>query len=548
MSYKSSVLAQNVTYQILAEHFERVDALGERVWVLLSARFEHFMDLATYEPADLVTAVEIVERYERQQARERRKAVAAGRSLEDAVAAYPLGEKPRECIGAIERRMTSDVDQILPLGAGELNEEGGEEQERRSGVKQVVELANKFVADLRFIHTDVAKCFPDHYGIHASFRRIVEKRLLAVFDPFWSDPELASGDTLLLVAWLDVYVDEVTRGEQQRASLSLSNPNAELQRDNAEVQSGSNALNALRKLEQKQLEAFAVEQSVDETFVKRFKSMGKKLMQSYIDVASQRIQQYARSILERDNVVERGREGVLETARPQDLFNAISQEMSIVLQLQVHGDRLGEFINGACLQNLQRFQQDSLAQVQEGMPSFEHLCAFVNDHARMYDLCDEALDNLLTGVRKPQTLVDSIDKTASAFAKCAKEGGTLLVAKIFDDISPTLEEMFTEEWVDGKPIMLTMTHTLADFFEGEDGVLQCIRGDYHAGRCIATCFERMVEEYLMRFLRRPKPVFMRSQCVEIIRADRANMEKLFKQYLPLLKYGKIYNESVFLSR
>lgn len=547
LSYKSSVLAQNLTYKILADHFERVDGLGDRIWELISTRFEHFMDLATYEPAELVVSVEIVERFERQQARERRRAGASGRSIQDAIAAYPMGQKPRECISSIERRIAADVDQILPSDA--LGQEHPEGEEPRSAVKQLVELSNKFLADLRFIHTDVAKCFPDHYGIVASFRRIVEKRLTEVFEPLWNDSDLSSGDTLLLVAWLDVYVTEVGRVSSSTTRANHDLPiNVDPDLDASANQPASESLEALRKLEKSQLRAFCVEQSADETRVQQFKSMSKKLMQSYVDVASDRIEQYAKSILDREDAVERRREGALETARPQDLFNAISQELSIVIQLQVSGDRLAEFVSQACLEYLRLFQQQSLAQAQTGNLSFERLCAFINDHARMYDLCDDALDNLLSGMKKPQALIDAIDQTASAFAKCAKEGGVLLVESIFEDLRPTLGELFSDGWVDGDPVMLTMTHTFADFFESEDGVLQCIQGDYHAGRCIATCFERLVEEYVMRLLRRPKPFMQRNAVVERLRADKDHIITLFMQYLPLLKYGKIYSESVFLSR
>ena len=98
--------------------------------------------------------------------------------------------------------------------------------------------------------------------------------------------------------------------------------------------------------------------------------------------------QYVSRLVKRNEAPERNDKG-FETSTPQDLFNILSQEISVVTNHQVKGKHMAAFAIDACIKSLTLFQKENMANVNDSSKpkDLPELCAFVNDNENMYDFC-----------------------------------------------------------------------------------------------------------------------------------------------------------------
>mmetsp|Transcript_1509 Transcript_1509/g.2252 ORF Transcript_1509/g.2252 Transcript_1509/m.2252 type:complete len:585 (+) Transcript_1509:340-2094(+) len=356
----------------LGDHFRQVEELGDRVWEIVSSRLRDFFDLAQYEDsALLVVAVEIVERIDRQDERERSRRVSLGENKEKVEMLLPPNQRRKDALKIMETAIEERLDKILPeslaqeQGANRDEEESGESEEEdesgddeeyeedeepveppKSKVVPFLQSANQLIVDLRAVSEDVIRCFPESYCVVGLYRWVVEKRLLALLRPVWGTSLISSGDKLRLIGWLDNYIQNVE-------SLDYIVPDAPAK---------SMSTKSFRK--PNSAAGPADERMFDEDYrtaatirVKEFNRECDNMLSSYISEALPRMNGYMDSILSRNSEPETNADGNMQTSIPEDLFHALTQELAVVHSHGVNGKYMGAFVQKAILKTISSYQE-----------------------------------------------------------------------------------------------------------------------------------------------------------------------------------------------
>jgi len=571
---------------VLDDHFRKVQDLGDRIWDIVVKRLRDFFHLAQFEESShLVEAVEIVERIDLHDDRERRRRINLGEDATKLEMLLPPRKRRRDAVAelekAIEARLSRRIpDSLLPesrsqkrisldgamssedeADLGDDSEEDEEEFQvedstsKESKVSIFLRQANEIIIELNTIAEDVVKCFPKSYNVLGLYRWVVERKLLELLQPVWSSAAILVGDKLRLIGWIDHYlyiVESLDRDQTQDVSSMRRHASFTSGTGKSSVSGASFAVidNEGQKLQEDHRAA-----ALSRTRELRRETEG--MMATYIaDSLTRMEQKYVYPILEQNDSPVAVATGTLQTAVPEDLFQALMQEVNVVRLTGVTGKHLASFVLRGVLEALRTYQGIQARKIEEDN-SLEWLCALMNDCERMYDLCDNALieeirdgidldlrgaDDVLSEVR------DEIDKVASGFLK----GVELASNGIVDHIFGVLEEkdvlagFFSPAWESGSIRSAeTVTATLADYFDDQEiGLAVYLASELMFGRLSASCFTKLVNVYVLKFMTRTEPFKNKQAAASRLRADAREFGSCFGRYESVLRHGRIRSRQV----
>ncbi|CAK9024378.1 Exocyst complex component SEC6 (AtSec6), partial [Durusdinium trenchii] len=586
VNWGDSAEANSQILVVLGEHFRKVEDLGDRIWEQVAARLHNFLDLAQFENAGLlVVAVEVVERIDRHDDRERNHRVALGEPREKLEMLLPPNKRRRDALMELEMAIEHRLDRVLPksLLSRDPAEESGTSRghdDDANGVdgvrpedddndndagndKPPVEVflgsVSTIVLDMTVIAEDVAKCFPESYNVLGLYRWLFERRLLALMRPVWEGAQVAPGDKLRLVGWLDDYLQTVESLDRRSAPAggdsfagSLKKRSSVSQKlthqggDPSQQQEQQQRENDQNPLEEGSGKIFNEEdhRSAANIRAKELRRETENLMASYIADALQRMRDYMRAILNRSDTPSLSTDGSLQTAISVDVFQMLSHELSAVVSHGVVGRHLASFVQRGVLEVLRVFQNEQIEQLKDPMVDIpiEMCCAKMNDYELMYDLCDNAL---------AKEISDGFDRAVSGGDTLFKDlqdeldraGSQRIVLEIFKELNDqgVLAVLFTPKWESGaQPTAAILRKTLEDYFDHpEQGLRGWLGSELLFGRTVALCFERLVQDYVMLFMSRTTPVADKAMTITRLRADAVLFRQCFEQYLDVLVYGKV---------
>jgi len=568
-SWGQSSEAHSQILRVLGDHFQKVEDLGEGIWKCVAERLRNYFDLAQYEDtAKLVAAVEVVERVDLHDNKERKRRMAMGESPEKLEMLIPPYKWRTMALQELEHAMERHLQVFLPKTlepepnsssktAPESNSDDSDTDDEqpvqraqtaaKSKIGPFINAANALIVNMRTIAEDVAKCFPECYNILGLYRWVVERRLIGLLRPVWRGSFASSGDKLQLIAWIDVYVQTVDSVQSSGFGGG-----------DGTVSGATNTFIAIDGVSAEEARAAA------STRLRELKRECDSMMSGYITEALPRMNKYVNAILSRDNTPQATMTGSLRTAIPEDLFHALSQELAVVASHGVRGKQMAAFMQRGVLETLKEYQALQSARVTDSSvsTSIEWCCAFMNDYERMYDLCDSELatefkqgigeedgpnaDALLADTQ------DALDKVAAGFLRGVKEGTNRIVDEMFAvlESSNVVAHLFTPAWEKGtvKPIA-TMRVTFEDYFDDQQfGLRTWLGSEMLFGRLVAKVLERILEIYVACFMARVTPFGDRTAAVLRIRSDAMEIHKCFSKYLDVLQFGKIRSLEVFSER
>mmetsp|Transcript_19728 Transcript_19728/g.49855 ORF Transcript_19728/g.49855 Transcript_19728/m.49855 type:complete len:739 (+) Transcript_19728:1-2217(+) len=571
--YGESAEAHSKILVVLGDHFQRVQDLGDRIWETIAARLRNFANLAQFEdPAKLVVAVELIERIDRFEDRERTRRIAQGEVPEKVEMELPPNKRRNDALRIIEQAMTNSVREALPAvlleSVKERNDADSSDEDEsdsdvdgqgtyhmvtKSHVPKFLEAGAFLMKELQSMAEDVARCFPPHYAIVSLYRWALESRLIELLRPVWSGASIAASERLRLIAWLATYLQVVE--ELSVAAIAGGELDTEHER---------NALS---------LGAQYAWMS-EEAATARIKELNREcdaMMAQYIEEARPRLNGYIDAILRRNNVPEAALDGHLKTAIPEDLFLTLTEELNVLTAHEIEGKHMASFIQRGLLETLRNFQEVQVHTISKLQPEtegafesnmqLERCCAFMNDFERMYDLCDQTLGNNIrsaVGDRSANSdalvaeVQDALDHVAADFIRGVESGNARIVQEVFEELGKQgiTAELFTPAWETGAAVPAeSICVTFEDYFDDPQAGLRVWLGsELLFGRTVALAFTELVKQYVHQLLGKTERFMNRDEAVERLRADAAGIQRTFAKYLDVLRFGKIKTRDAFIGK
>ncbi|GBG24833.1 Exocyst complex component SEC6 [Hondaea fermentalgiana] len=656
-TYGQSSQAHGQILQVLGDHFRRVEDLGKRIWDLVAARLSDFFYLAQFDEAPaLIAAVEIVERIDLYNDRERARRAALGEAPEKLEMLIPPGQKRKDALAALEKAIESRLDQSFPrrllperkapsrkstAGArpesasdtdgdeeednddddddddddeeddddeddDDENDDDDEEEEEEeedddetkgplpTKIPDFLRAGQDLIMDLNIVSEEIAKCFPDTYGIIGLYRWVAERRMITLLQPVWGSPRVTPGEKLQLVGFLDHYlsvVDTLDRagadgdlglasgleGSSGAARTGYSSFASGTSGGGAGIGSGKLGIHhhqSMRSLNSDGLGpahsgagagvgggadlAAAMRDEHRSAAALRSREIRREaegMMSTYIADALPRLERMMHAILDQNNEPVIGRGGALQTAIPEDLFNILAQELSVLRAHGVTGPHLASFVQRAILETLRTYQgvqTNRLAAGKTPEVGIEACCAMMNDFERMYDLCDKVL---ILEVRQGMDLSDrgadsllseiqlELDRVAGGFLRAIETATERTIELVFTELrnSGSVESLFSPVWESGEArTMDRFTATFLDYLEDpQEGFRVWLASELLFGRVVATALSRTVQTYILRLMGLRTAFTNKQLAVGRLRADAQSLQNFFSGYLDVLRFGKI---------
>jgi len=542
LEYSESTAAQSKILVVLGDHFNKVNLLGQRIWSVVEDRLSRFYGQLE-GTSNLVVALEISERIDKHDDKERLAMLERGQSLEVAEMLLPPNIKRQRALTVIEQAIDKRLDALLPPTLyEEIVDDETDELVRHSRVGLFLKSANNLMADLEAISEDVSKCFPASYDIYGLYRWVVERRLLKVLRPIWLDStQTASIDKLLVIGWLDRYLQTVER--ISKTSTYSGGGVSSIKRLN---RSASSNVNDHKTAANERL--------------KEFSHSSMEMMIEYIGESVPRMNKYVETILSRCDAPEFAMDGSLCTAVPEDLFHVVIQEINVVASHGITGKYISLYIRKAVLEVIKCYQDRHASTLSDNTNveelSIEWICAFINDFERMYDLCDSTLLQESQASFQDEDIraevAESIDRVAIGFIKCGEVGTTKIVDCIFHELekNQVVENLFTEAWeLDTSLSAATFKATFEDYFDDPDsGIRIWLQRNMFFGKTVGASLERLIDVYVCRFFKRTRPFSNAVLVIQRLRNDRKLFVDCFQNYCEDLRFAKIRTESDLIAK
>lgn len=454
-NYSQSSHAYAQVLQVLGDHFRRVEELGQKIWDLVATRLANFFNLAQFgEAPSLIAAVEIVERIDLYNDRERARRSARGEAMEKLEMLIPPGQRRKQALGvlesAIEQRLSKALpDHLLPESVSsdpnpkldtkgnttvdsddedeevddeddeddedddeedddeDTDEEGGnvEHSPKPKGIPskipEFLRAGRDLILDLNSVAEDIAKCFPDSYSIVGLYRWVVERRMLRLLHPVFSSTRVSPGEKLQLVGFIDHYLSVVETLDLSHLDPDMDAASSVPPRGFAGFSGATTSTTTGSFTHSQSHRTITIGDASSNLHddhraaamarAKELRREAEGMMSTYIADAFPRMEQMMHAITKQNRDPRIGRGGALQTATPEDLFNILAQELNVLRLHGVTGPHLASFVQRTVLEILRTYQGEQTNRLSSQDTSVEHCCAMMNDFERMYDLCDKVL-------------------------------------------------------------------------------------------------------------------------------------------------------------
>ncbi|XP_029211438.2 exocyst complex component 3-like isoform X2 [Acropora millepora] len=475
----------------LFKYFEPVkrlsESLGKQCWVVLG----RVLSTVRSDPAQLVTALRIVEREERADRRAQEKEENIGFSVPGrpkrwrSKAFKVLDESVSNRFESLEMELQDRVDDKMWL------------------VKHLERTRQRVLDDLIVVKNLCQDCFPPTYNIFDRFIKMYHKALSMMLERLILEKRLDSNECISLLTWIREY-----------KGTDLMN--------HSDLQIDVEFLGFLLSPR--------VEQELLDTYLTTTKSNMAEWMAKLADTDVK--DWHSEALPEKDL------QGFYNTSLPVFLFKMIDQNLQVAAKA---GEGIKLQMLDICLEAIQGFQREYRNAIRKYKskhfedrsqpPRFvEYMVAIVNNCKFCMDFTDQLKDRLVPEIGKAVFGEDrerSFKDVVACFEQLGQESAGYLLEEVFLDLEPYLSQLMTPAWLPSSEAIETIIATIEDYYSD---FLHLI------GKYLDYLMEQALKKLLLEYVRallNKRMAFKdyegRREAAKKITEESKKIEKLFRK-------------------
>lgn len=412
----------------LFKYFEPVkklsESLGKQCWVVLG----RVLSTVRSDPAQLVTALRIVEREERADRRAQEKEenvhfLVPGRPKRWRSAAFKvLEESVSNRFESLEMELQDRVDDKMWL------------------VKHLERTRQRVLDDLIVVKNLCQDCFPPSYNIFDRFIKMYHKALSMMLERLILEKRLDSNECISLLTWIREY----------KGSDLMNHPDLQI-----DVEFLGFLLSP------------RVEQELLDTYLTTTKS---NMAEWMTKLAETDVKDWHSEALPETDL-----QGFYNTSLPVFLFKMIDQNLQVAAKA---GEGIKLQMLDICLESIQGFQREYRNAIRKykskhfedrSQPArfVEYMVAIVNNCKFCMDFTDQLKDRLVPEIGKAVFGEDrerSFKGVVACFEQLGQESAGYLLEEVFLDLEPYLSQIMTPAWVPSTEAIDTIIVTIEDYY------------------------------------------------------------------------------------
>lgn len=400
------------------------DSLGKQCWVVLG----RVLSTVRSDPAQLVTALRIVERENRADKRAQEKEESIGFSVPGRPKKWRdkafkvLEESVSNRFESLEMELQDRVDDKMWL------------------VKHLERTRQRVLDDLIVVKNLCQDCFPKSYNIFDRYVRMYHKALSAMLERFVLEERLDSNECISLLTWVREY----------KGTDLMMHPDLEI-----DVEFLGPLLSP--KVEQ-------------------------ELMDTYLTTTKNNVIEWMSKLAETDlqdwnseAMPETDMEGFYNTSLPVFLFKMTDQNLQVAAKA---GEEIKLQILDICLESMQGFQREYRSAIRgykskhfedrsQPFRFVEYMVAIVNNCKACMDFTDQLKERLIAELGRAAFGEDkqrSFKSVIDCFDKIGQESAGYLLEEVFLDIEPFFSQIMTPTWVPSSEAVDTIVVTMEDYY------------------------------------------------------------------------------------
>lgn len=412
----------------LYQYFEPVkklsDSLGKQCWVVLG----RVLSTVRSDPAQLVTALRIVEREQRadKRAREKEENMAfsvPGRPKKWRDKAFKvLDESVSNRFESLEMELQDRVDDKMWL------------------VKHLERTRQRILDDLIVVKNLCQDCFPPSYDIFDRYIRMYHKELSAMLERFVLEERLDSNECISLLTWIREY----------KGTDLMMHPDLQI-----DVEFLGPLLSP------------KVEQELLDTYLTTTKN---NMMEWMSKLAETDLKDWNSEALPEADL-----DGFYNTSLPVFLFKMVDQNLQVAAKA---GEEIKLQILDICLEAMQGFQREYRSAIRgykskhfedrsQPFRFVEYMVAIVNNCKACMDFTDQLKERLVAELGRAAFGEDkqrSFKSVVDCFEKIGQESASYLLEEVFLDLEPYFSQIMTPTWVPSTEAVDTIVVTIEDYY------------------------------------------------------------------------------------
>ncbi|KAM7449264.1 hypothetical protein ABFA07_002820 [Porites harrisoni] len=475
----------------LYQYFDAVrklsDSVGKQCWVVLG----RVLSTVRSDPAQLVTALRIVEREQRADKRAKEKEESMGFSVPGRPknwrdkAFKVLEESVSNRFESLDMELQARVDDKMWL------------------VKHLERTRQRVLDDLIIVKNLCQDCFPPSYNIFDRFIRMYHLALSTMLERFVMEERLDSNECISLLTWIREY----------KGTELMMHPDLEI-----DVEFLGPLLSP--KVEQ-------------------------ELMESYLTTTTKNMTEWMSKLAETDlkdwnsdAPPETDLEGFYNTSLPVFLFKMIDQHLQVAAKA---GEGIKLQILDICLESVQGFQREYRSLIRgykskhfedrsQPFRFVDYMVAIVNNCKACMDFTDQLKERLIVELGRAAFGEDrqrSFKSVVDFFERIGEESAGYLLEEVFLDLETLFGQIMTPTWVPSSEAVDTIVVTIEDYYN--DFLHMTGRFfDY----LMTEALKRVILEYVRAMLNKRiafKDYEGRRDAAKKITEESKKIEKLFKK-------------------
>jgi hypothetical protein len=439
-----------VVDKFLGQHIKHVWELGSEIEESIISNLGKSFDLALNNPAGLVALIEAVEVYER-----------AAEQYKDS-----YGERQSLKFTDIKTKALSEIYRNFEERGMEVFQaiKEGENAEEADIFSAVLNASSDLVAQIEMVKTSMAPCFPRDWAIetlwsscvaHVCSKQIMEQiggqegtRL----------PELSASQLLDLVAWVEIFRDQIELSfphvaKVQESKKTYFDQKPELfhagNKKQVDMEIANDSLAWVNNM------LWEVHRLAQDEFLMRTRQQTDEWLGNVFNS-------------EINEIVTA--DGKLTSSLCEDVFSIVGVQLRT---LRDHLSKKSDALIMACCTVFSQLRSKQMLLRDKFLKDLESCCTAANDFNRMSEKCEENMDELLAvsefSSESVKTLQASSDELLAVYASDAVYSSKMTHKDIFTSIRQALEEdMFTPKWEEEftqNELADTLVKTLEDYMQ-----------------------------------------------------------------------------------
>lgn len=400
------------------------DSLGKQCWVVLG----RVLSTVRSDPAQLVTALRIVERETRADKRAEEKKTNMG---------FSVPGRPKKWRDKAFKVLEESVSNRFES----LDMELQDRMDDKMWLVKHLERTRKLVLDDLIVVKNLCQvCFPPSYDIFDRYIKMYHKALSVMLERFVLEERLDSNECISLLTWIKEY----------KGTDLMMHP---------ELQIDVGFLGPLLSPK--------VEQELLDTYLTTTKN---NMMEWMARLAETDLQDW-----NRDAPPETDMDGFYNTSLPVFLFKMVDQNLQVAAKA---GEEIKLQILDICLESMQGFQREYRGQIRafkskhfedrmQPVRFVEYIVAIVNNCKACMDFTDQLKERLVAELGRATFGEDkqrSFKSVVDCFAQIGEESAGYLLDEAFLDLEPFFSQIMTPAWIPSPEAVDTIIVTIEDYY------------------------------------------------------------------------------------